>query len=96
MAEPFPLARDVVYLQKSLDNEFIKVVIGVNGGFNHAYERQKYLFDLIDRLKVRNCSVHGGRLYERYKFSESSLSQSGSGSAIWKNYFGIGDEIFKR
>ncbi|MBV7477481.1 hypothetical protein [Pseudomonas sp. PDM31] len=80
----------------SKNNDLIKVIIGVNGGFNHAYEREEYALALIDKLKVSSCPVHGGGHYRKYKLSESSLRDSTVGSGIWKRYFGESDEIFKR
>jgi predicted chitinase len=80
----------------SKNNDFIKIIIGVNGGFNHAYEREGLALALIDKLKVSNCPVYGGRSFRKYKFSESSLRNSTVGTGIWRRYFGESDEIFKK
>ena len=80
----------------SKNNDFIKIIIGVNGGFNHAHEREQYALALIEKLKVSTCSVHGGKEFTKYKISESSLVGSAVGFDIWKRYFGESDEIFKK
>jgi predicted chitinase len=54
----------------SKNNDFIKIIIGVNGGFNHAHEREQYALALIEKLKVSTCSVHGGKEFTKYKISE--------------------------
>ncbi|WP_236233460.1 hypothetical protein [Pseudomonas tohonis] len=77
-------------------NDFLKTIIGVNGGFNHAAEREEYVLGLIERLGVGACSTHGFRKYGKYRFSESSLAKSKNGKDIWEKYFGDSDEIFKR
>lgn len=77
-------------------NDFIKIIIGVNGGFNHAAEREEYVLGLIEKLKISSCSKHGCREYGKYKFSESSLVESKSGRDVWEKYFGDSDEIFKK
>ncbi|WP_141099372.1 hypothetical protein [Pseudomonas nitroreducens] len=77
----------------SKKNDLIKVIIGVNGGFNHAFEREQYTLKLIKELQVSRCSIHGDRIYGKYKFSESSLHESVVGGKIWKRYFGDSDEI---
>lgn len=76
-------------------NDFLKTIIGVNGGFNHAAEREGYVLGLIERLSVGSCSTHGFRKYGKYKFSESSLARSRNGKDIWEKYFGDSDEIFR-
>ncbi len=80
----------------SNNNDLIKVIVGVNGGFNHAYERERYALALIEGLKVSTCSIHGHRDYKKYKISESSLASSTVGLDIWRRYFGESDEIFKK
>ncbi|OWJ95809.1 hypothetical protein B6S59_08745 [Pseudomonas sp. A46] len=80
----------------SANNDFIKTIIGVNGGFNHAAERESYVLGLLEKLNVKFCSRHGCRRYGKYKFSESSLAKSKNGRKIWEKYFGGSDEIFKR
>lgn len=80
----------------SKSNDLIKVIIGVNGGFNHAWEREAYALALIDELKISTCSTHGGKDFGKYKFSKSSLSSSSTAQNIWKRYFGDSDEIYKK
>jgi predicted chitinase len=80
----------------SKNNDFVKVIIGVNGGFNHAYERELYALDLIKKLNVSSCHIHGKKAYRKYRFSESSLAKSSVGLSIWRRYFGESDEFFKQ
>ncbi|MGF6093168.1 glycoside hydrolase family 19 protein [Pseudomonas sp. 18173] len=80
----------------SKNNDLIKVIIGVNGGFNHAFEREQYALALIEKLKVSTCPVHGQREFKKYKLSESSLSGSTVGRDIWRRYFGESNEILKK
>ncbi|MDR0182135.1 glycoside hydrolase family 19 protein [Lysobacter arvi] len=74
-------------------NDFLFSVLGVNGGFNHAAEREGYVLKLIEKFGTKNCSTNKGKVVEKYRFSKSGISQSKVGSAIWKRYFGDTDEL---
>ena len=75
------------------NGDFLRTIIGVNGGFNHALERESYALLLIDRLNVEKCPRHGARKYKKFLFSESSLRNTNSGPFYWGKYFGECNEI---
>ncbi|WP_299015288.1 hypothetical protein [uncultured Photobacterium sp.] len=56
-------------------NDFLKVTIAVNGGYNHVFERNKALLSLSRVIRCNTVSW-GDNSFKNFKFEDSSISNS--------------------
>lgn len=57
------------------NNDFLKVTIAVNGGFNHVKERNESLLRLSKSIDCRNVDFSKLK-FKKFEFSESALKDS--------------------
>ena len=58
------------------NNDFLKVTMAINGGYNHVVDRNKALITLYDEFNIRNCKVYYDIKVDNYSFATSTMINS--------------------
>ena len=58
------------------NNDFLKVTMAINGGYNHVADRNKALITLYNEFNIRNCKEYHDIKVDNYSFATSAMINS--------------------